>query len=620
MSEEKKMDLYKNNMQWLERSQKDIFDFLMDESKQIVSDSEKKDFRVFEAKDGEKGFSITKDEKVYRLNSAYRPKEEAKRWAKQYKNENLEQIVFMYGLGNGMLANELYRLLKDDGKILVYEPDLESFKFVLENFDLTGLLSSERVRFLINGVNEQFLYNIAVTNIDYYNLKNIIICTHPQYDTLYPEEYSYFDDKLKLAIIEVSSNRNTDAYFANRRVENILHNLSYLDNSITLADLAKVREWEKDTAIIVAAGPSLDKNIKELKRAKGKAVIIATDTAIRYLVKENITPDFIVTVDAKKPVKYFSDYPEFSHIPLFCTESSNYEIMDFHKGKKIWFLCYIYLEKIYKRYNKDISFVGAGGCVANAAFSVCVELGIKRIILVGQDLAYEGDRTHAGDLKSHIFNEEETIKTVEGIDGNPVKTRADWDNYRIWFEEAIIIKPKIKVIDATEGGAKIKGAKIETLKEAIDHYCTEEIALDTLNREMPNSLNEQQLKDTYTYIEEQVEDLSHIKKIIDEIIETCNRVLSLMKKNPYANIENFSKKIMKNNDRLVKYDIMRLVIDYTCEETNKQLRNIFQMSEDEQENIRKTYETTKVTFECMLEGIDPVKKMLMDSIEKFSKK
>ena len=47
--------------------------------------------------------------------------------------------------------------------------------------------------------------------------------------------------------------------------------------------------------------------------------------------------------------------------------------------------------------------------MATAAFSVCVALQFKRVILVGQDLAYEGNITHAGGQVSGLRNLAEGI-------------------------------------------------------------------------------------------------------------------------------------------------------------------------------------------------------------------
>lgn len=49
------------------------------------------------------------------------------------------------------------------------------------------------------------------------------------------------------------------------------------------------------------------------------------------------------------------------------------------------------------------------------------------------------------------------------------------DLYRKWFESQIVRYPRLDVIDATEGGAKIEGSEIMTLKEAIERECKTDI-------------------------------------------------------------------------------------------------------------------------------------------------
>ena len=67
------------------------------------------------------------------------------------------------------------------------------------------------------------------------------------------------------------------------------------------------------------------------------------------------------------------------------------------------------------------------------------------------------------------------MKMVPGNVEEKVPTRPDFDHYRIWFEDFIArwknMYPNFRVINATEGGAKIKGTEISTLKEAIEKEC-----------------------------------------------------------------------------------------------------------------------------------------------------
>lgn len=52
------------------------------------------------------------------------------------------------------------------------------------------------------------------------------------------------------------------------------------------------------------------------------------------------------------------------------------------------------------------------------------------------------------------------------------------DAYRMWFETQIVRYSELHVIDATEGGAKIHGTEIMTLREAIQRECMELEAVD----------------------------------------------------------------------------------------------------------------------------------------------
>lgn len=55
------------------------------------------------ARDGSSVLLIEKNGKCYRMNSAFRPFEEAERWTTQFDFDYLENIVVLFGLGNGIL-------------------------------------------------------------------------------------------------------------------------------------------------------------------------------------------------------------------------------------------------------------------------------------------------------------------------------------------------------------------------------------------------------------------------------------------------------------------------------------------------------------------------------------
>ena len=75
----------------------------------------------------------------------------------------------------------------------------------------------------------------------------------------------------------------------------------------SIADLPPIGAGDK--AIVVAAGPSLHKHHIAEQLADFDGAIIATDSALRYLLSHKITPDLVVTLDThdKRIVRWFGD-------------------------------------------------------------------------------------------------------------------------------------------------------------------------------------------------------------------------------------------------------------------------------------------------------------------------
>lgn len=131
--------------------------------------------------------------------------------------------------------------------------------------------------------------------------------------------------------------------------------------------------------------------------------------------------------------------------------------------------------------------ISTGGSVANYCFGLAESLHCRTIILVGQDLAYTGDKTHSavtvrGSVKTEVEDLENQVMGID-INGNPVRTSLEFKVYKEWFESEIRLHPELHVIDATEGGIMIEGTTLMTLKDAIKENCTEKFVFgDVLSK------------------------------------------------------------------------------------------------------------------------------------------
>ena len=236
---------------------------------------------------------------------------------------------------------------------------------------------------------------------------------------------------------------------------------------------------EEMSAIVVAAGPSLEKNIHLLKEVKGKALIIAVDHAMPMLATRGITPDIVICVDNKKSPKLFES-SIVQDCMFFAEACMNTEVLDFVRPKNLVFYsgAVVTWGKLFEQVGSELRTMYSGGSVAIDAFVLLLALGFKRIVLTGQDLALADGKYYA-DQRDEDKKKYKEIK-VRGIYGGEVITTREFVVFKSAFENLIALHPECEVIDATEGGAYIEGSRVMTLRDVIDSYCIEEYDIEKI--------------------------------------------------------------------------------------------------------------------------------------------
>ena len=597
------MDYFESNMNLLKQYRKSLYEHYKE--KADAKEEWKypcEQIEVQEARDGNVIFSVTRNGKKVRLNSPYRPVAEAEKWAEQYPLRNIKTNILFFGMGNMAFAAALLKKMQEDAKLFIYEPCLEIFTASLHYVDMESFIGDGRVFFYFEDINSGEFYDHVRKYTHWTNIQSQVVCHHTGYEQLFEESYLTFLKLAKKNNQMTQVNKDTESFFSKKMVINSVKNMLYIKDSRMIGDY--VGKIPVDIpAIIVAAGPSLDKNIMELKKAKGKAFIIAVDTAIRHLVKYEIMPDVMVTLDTAKPANYMND-AVVKDIPLFCGLESNNEIMQFHTGMKIWFKGGVFLEQLYQRYKKVFPPYNPGGSVATAAFAICCALGFERIVFIGQDLAYQGDVTHAGGEVSRVLNEEHGIQMVEGIDGKPVKSRHDWVIYLDWFEEAIQdMKDKIEVIDATEGGAMIHGSRLMTLNEVIEQYCQKEVDIAEIIQQQPPTYTEKEYLKLRKEIKGYLDEIKVTKNAAAKAEKACKEALKLLKTDSQnIRISQLQKDIFNANSRIEKQNIYNLMDIYISQVSTKYLANVFLISDDAHKDEINMYQSARMVYKAIYDA------------------
>lgn len=507
--------IYQDNMECIKESNPYLWETLLE-----LETTESEAFVDF-SMNGEKIVGIVSQGRDWYFNSRYDAKEAAKVWAEGGTVQNYESVIIAFGFSNGMYVKELIEKYPDN-IIIAYEPSQALMQLVLEQIDLVDCLSHEKLFLAVGEKGKRLFTEYVQTLIKYTKYKLVDWFIVPNYRKLFELDYLKVRHIYMIWMRQITLDRNTFILLQDEFAENYLANMYEFFKNSTIDDLTKCFQnidREKRPAIIVSAGPSLDKNIMELKKARGKAFIIVVDTALKAVLRAGIIPDLTITIDPHKPLVLFDD-DRIRRLPMIFCVMSNKRVIDRQEGKKIYFGdSESYIQKIYDKYEKKLSTLETGGSVACNAFSIAVFLGFTEIILVGQDLAYPNGKEHTKDAydneAENKLKDGKRYFEVEDIYGGKVLTEENMDAYRLWFETQIVRYPKLHVIDATEGGAKIRGTEIITLKEAIDRECSE---LEYINyAEMINSISK-------TYTEKE------LQEIVEQLYGIPNELKKLRRK------------------------------------------------------------------------------------------
>lgn len=531
------------------------------------------------------------------FNSRYNPCKAAEEWAEKYTDINFQAIFVVFGMANGMYAKELLKKLCETNSVLIYEPDKFLFYKLIQVTDISDILSDNRVFLGLNGVNDGDVLEFMIFKIDYANMFYHEYCALPNYDKLYQAEWRDIMQLIKNQVEKMVINRNTQILYKHEFIVNMFMNYRDMVKQHTVNQIKekfKNIDYETTPAVLVSAGPSLDKNIKELKDIKGKAFIICVDTALNSMLKENITPDIVVTVDPHKPIKLFENMIG-KNIPIVVSQFSNKDVILTLDSKRFYIGENDYIADIFSQYGKERPMeLESGGSVAHIAFSLAYYLGFRTIIMVGQDLAYTGNKKHTSDAYDSDNNfiremeESDDYMLVDAIDGGKVWTKGNMKAYINWFEEQIVRYPELKVIDATEGGALKKGAIIMTLKEAVNSECNGDNEFrKILNGIEPVfTLEEQNM--IFETFKNMKEDIEAQQKKMREGVRRYDKMYDLYRKGKTSTKEydKVLKEIEKINYSADNNPLITLASQYNAAENYEVKEQVYKVKTDEKEEMR----------------------------------
>lgn len=494
----------------------------------------------------------------YRLFS--KRKEEEFLFLTQELEDLKDHLIVVFGMGNFRLLKYLNEFTTPGTRIMVFEPNDYIAKYILKNENLVDVIKSDKFAFVLGD------QELRLKSITFYlqqkwdNLaRNIVVIKNPNYHV-----YQEFVQK---NVHVLTSKIDTQIKNLGTSLEDMLDGFEFMyrnvDQCMKCNNIKEIEgKYEGYPAIIVSAGPSLAKNIQYLKRAKGKALILACDASYPACVKQGVKPEVIASIERYvETYDYYYKGKEFPEDLVLAGPPVLWpKLFDEFPGKKIimakgnggldnWWL----------QLFEDIEFVYQGMSCATVAYATAKKAGCDPIILIGQDLAFTDNKLHSEDTHSSIEGENigapdddpDTV-WVKDIHGNMVKSDIYYNLFRSYFEDAISIKGDT-IIDATEGGALIEGSIIMDFKDAIEQYCTREIPFKLYDFLKGVQRDKEYCRKKY------VEVIQAGKKILGKLNDTRDEIIKY-----YKGIEKYNEFDFKNASEEELVDAV-----LTMQESNK---------------------------------------------------
>lgn len=442
------------------------------------------------------------------LHSRYRPVQEAQSWAEAQKCEGRYAVV-VSGFGLGYHLKALFERLPEDALVVVAEPNLGVIKAALGVVALAEMLGSGRVMIFTTLDRGNLVDRLEPRSVLLTAGAGTLLANHPAsvqvegaFQRAFQKLFTEFVAFTRTGFLTLMLNNVTTC-------RNIANNLG---RYATTPPLDLLRDAYKGRpAVLVAAGPSLAKNMHLLKefgegtealRHKGTeggegkgAVMIAVQTMLKPLLAAGIEPDFVTSLDYNTvSTRFFENLEESGstgNVHLVAEAKANWNVLDVFTGS-MSLAHNDFAERLLRGSFPPRAGLKAGATVAHLSFYLAEFLGCDPIILVGQDLGFVDGLYYKPGTAIHEtwgvelgrFNTLETkewerivrsrtiLRKIPDVHGHPMYTEEQFFVYLQQFERDFAAS-RCRVIDATEGGARKQGVEVMTLREAIDRFCGE---------------------------------------------------------------------------------------------------------------------------------------------------
>lgn len=334
-------------------------------------------------------------------------------------------------------------------------------------------------------------------------------------------------------------------------VGHVLHNFGRIDDSLEgvratlknkkvllnhpgIDDLKDV--FRGIPALLVGAGPSLDRELATIKEHNDKYVVIAADAALKPLLKAGIRVDYVTSIERGNEYQK----PFFEGLDKIETELVAFPVIlpsqfDIYPGPiRTVYRNYSFFAYFEKSWPKGI--LSCGGSTSHLGLRFADYLGCSKVHLVGIDSCYENKegtdlyRSHCSDTGYPEWGEFvtlaelakrrhlEPIETLNNLGQKTVTNLTYYQWIKEYVEEIATLGQRMPITNCSALGIKMEGVPYKPLAEAAStltpHYMKKpEQPAVHFNRSFKHK--------------EAVENFKAWVGLMDEVRTECNELLKL---------------------------------------------------------------------------------------------
>lgn len=421
------------------------------------------------------------------LTSSYDPVKEARRSIESHYDPKIPNYIF-YGMGLGYSLLEWNRLCRSNSKAFVFERDVELLRLAMESLDFELLIKNKNILFFLNASPKSLYEKFEEDQLLNFSMNGFKKITSKSPDRERALYYAELESSLEKLIQNKSIDLRTRKSFSKRFFDNIVSNWPYI---LSNPGINSLKDFSKGMpAIVVSAGPSLDKNIALLKEAQKRVLILAVGTALKPLLEKGIEPDFVFAVDpALSAFDCFKSLKIPKKIHLVFDPGTCPQIVEGFPGGKLSFDSNLELSRWLANVNEPKGSLGDMFSVAHTAFYFAHYLACDPVFLVGQDLCFEKNRLHCSSSHYNTLHTD----SITGIDTVCARERQTIGKYDtsvlpardIWGKQVVTLNnlsayknqfsctenKNLNSFNASEGGIAIGGITNGSLRELLFIHC-----------------------------------------------------------------------------------------------------------------------------------------------------